>query len=332
MKSVRRLGRFARGHRRRLASGVLGALLLVVCQLAAPWPLRGLLELAFSERDSTVLDLVPPHGDPEFWLVGAFAAIVCGGALGDRLQRASFKRFSIGLAEGARSAALESITSAERAHGQSSDGENRIARVIDDSARLRAGLERALIDMTSGGAFFVGACILLLAIDARLGLLLLAGGVAAMSLNLFGALQARGGAPRLPLRERRLSGTVHRLGVRSGHGEPDNIDTHNRSDRASAMPTKRERLLTWMVQGVLGATSGTIALLGIYLVRTDALAPGDLFVVIVYLLALHFPAVRLSHATLRSAALLESAEHLVDATGPVRGRRDRRPVPLAAKR
>jgi hypothetical protein len=89
----RRLAPHIRRHRRWLVSGTLGTLLVVACRLSFPWPLRGVLELAFEERGSEVAGLVPSAGDPVLWLGGAFVAIVLTQGLAELIQRVSFARF-----------------------------------------------------------------------------------------------------------------------------------------------------------------------------------------------------------------------------------------------
>jgi ATP-binding cassette subfamily B protein len=305
----RRLGPFARKHRKWLVRGTLGTLLVVACRLAFPWPLRGVLELAFSEKESTVVGLVPSSGDPAFWLGGIFIAIVLCQGLAELLQRLSFARFSIGLVHDARAAALESVSRPAQEQPPRDVGDL-IARVIGDSARLKAGLKGVLIRMTQNGVFFLGVCIMLLVIDIRLGLVFLAGGVTLISIAGFGAVHVSNISRRLRRKEGRLASRMHQVLVSAESEEGELEPLEDTSGKAEAKTTKLEGLTIWAVHAVLGATSCTVVLLGLHLVRAEALQPGDMFTVLFYLLMVHNPTVRLSRQTVRLGRVLASAERL----------------------
>jgi ABC-type multidrug transport system fused ATPase/permease subunit len=306
-----RLGPFGREHRRWLITGTIGTLVVVACRLAFPWPLRGVLELAFSQKESGVVGFVPSSGDPAVWLGAIFIAIVLCQGLAELVQRLSFARFSIGLVHDARAAALDSLSKPVREGESSRDPGDLIARVIGDSARVKAGLKGVLIRMTQNGIFFLGVCIMLLVIDVRLGLVFLAGGVTLISVALFGAAHVSNISRRLRRKEGRLASRMHELLVREGSENSGDLEPiEDTSGRAEAKTTKLEGLTIWAVHAVLGATSCTVVLLGLHLVRTGALQPGDMFTVLFYLLMVHNPTVRLSRQTVRLGRVLASAERL----------------------
>ena len=130
--------------------------MVVACRLAFPWPLRGVLQLAFSPDTNTVPGFVPSSGSPELWLGGAFIAIVLCQGLAELVQRLSFARFSIGLVHDARAAAIDILSDPRASAGADRDPGDLITRVIGDSARVKSGLKGVLIRMTQNGIFFFG--------------------------------------------------------------------------------------------------------------------------------------------------------------------------------
>jgi ATP-binding cassette, subfamily B, bacterial len=309
---IRRLGPYAHPHRRWLLFGSIGTLFVVACRLAFPWPLRGVLELAFAEQGSTgVADMVPASGDPALWLGGAFILIVLIQGLAELVQRLSFARFSIGLVHDARTAAVEKL-SEPAPGGAERDPGDLIARVIGDSARVKSGLKGVLIRMTQNGVFFFGVLIVLFVIDWRLGLVFLAGGVVMTAIALFGAVRVTNISRRLRRKEGLLAGRMHALLVGADASEDqDEVDSAERkSARAEAKTTKVEGLTIWGVHATLAVTSCAVVLLGLQLVRSGALQPADMFTVLFYLLMVHNPTVRLSRQTVRLGRLLASAERL----------------------
>ena len=307
----RRLGPYARPHRRWLVVGTFGTILVVACRLAFPWPLRGVLELAFSPNHEAVPGFVPSSGDPELWLGGAFIAIVLIQGLAELVQRLSFARFSIGLVHDARGAAIETLSDPRASGRRDRDPGDLIARVIGDSARVKSGLKGVLIRMTQNGIFFAGVLVVLMVIDPRLGLVFLAGGVVMTGIAVSGAVRVNSISSRARRREGRLASKMHAL-LTSGRSEdPDELEQiEAKSGRAEAKTTKVEGLTIWGVHATLAVTSCAIVLIGLSLVRSGALQPADMFTVLFYLLMVHNPTVRLSRQTVRLGRVLASAERL----------------------
>ena len=324
---VRRFGPYARPHRRWLLFGSIGTLFVVACRLAFPWPLRGVLELAFDQPGSTgVADMAPGAGDPALWLGGAFVAIVVIQGLAELVQRVSFARFSIGLVHDARTAAVEKLS-----RTTARDPGDVIARVIGDSSRVKSGLKGVLIRMTQNGVFFWGVLIVLFVIEWRLGLVFLAGGVVMTAIALFGAVRVTNISRRLRRKEGLLAGRMHALLVGDGADDQDDVEAAERkSARGEAKTTKVEGLTIWGVHATLAVTSCSVVLLGLHLVRSGAMQPADMFTVLFYLLMVHNPTVRLSRQTVRLGRVLASAERLAKVIEPDPGKRAPTPAPHPA--
>jgi ATP-binding cassette subfamily B protein len=329
---ARRLGPYARPHRRWLVFGSLGTLFVVACRLAFPWPLRGVLELAFDQQGSTgVADMAPSAGDPALWLGGAFVLIVLIQGLAELVQRVSFARFSIGLVHDARTAAVERLSQPRTPNGDKRDPGDLIARVIGDSARVKSGLKGVLIRMTQNGVFFWGVLIVLFVIEWRLGLVFLAGGALMTTIALFGAVRVTNISRRLRRKEGLLAGRMHALLVGDGADDQDEVEAAERkSARGEAKTTKVEGLTIWGVHATLAVTSCAVVLLGLQLVRSGVMQPADMFTVLFYLLMVHNPTVRLARQTVRLGRVLASAERLAKVIEPERGKPQAAAQPAAS--
>jgi ABC-type multidrug transport system fused ATPase/permease subunit len=284
---------------------------VVACRLSFPWPLRGVLELAFEERGSEVAGLVPSAGDPVLWLGGAFVAIVLTQGLAELIQRVSFARFSIGLVHDARGEALERLARPGDSGAMSRDPGDLIARVIGDSARFKAGLKGILIRMTQNGTFVVGVCAMLLVIDLPLGLAFLGGTTLILIVAGFGATRVNRISQRLRKKEGKLANHMH--AVLSGQeGELADLEASERqAGHAEAKTTKLEGLVIWGVHALLALTTCSVLVLGLQGVRSGRLAAADLFTVLFYLLLVHNPTVRFGRQAVRVGRVLASAERLV---------------------
>lgn len=291
---------------------MVGSLLVVACRLSFPWPLRGVLELAFGTngKGSRVVELVPSVGDPVVWLGASFLALALGQGLAEIIQRVSFARFSIGLVHDARGAAVDAVASPGYASRSADDPGDLIARVIGDSARLKAGLKGVLTRMTQNGVFFAGVAVLLIFMEPRLGLAFLTGGLVLCSVAAFGGARVSVISRRLRRKEGELAASMHRMLVREGAGQAVPPSKHEVGERAEAKTTKLEGFYIWAVHGVLGLTACSVLVLGLQAVRAGRLEPADLFTVLFYLMMVHNPTVRVARQTVRLGRVLASAERL----------------------
>jgi ATP-binding cassette, subfamily B, bacterial len=307
---VGRLRPEIRRHRRLLLLGTLGTLLVVACRLAMPWPLRGVLEVAFDDPEGSVARLVPSAGDPIVWLGLAFVGIVVTQGLAELLQRLSFARFAIGVVHDLRAETLAGLRAGRRDPGDV------IARVIGDSARFKSGLKGVLIRLTQNGTFFVGVCVVLTFIEPRLGLIFIAGGVLILTVAGVGASRVARVSRRLRRREGELAGQMHRALQGSGEDLGDLDEQERRAGRAEAKTTKMEGVTMLIVHTLLAVTTCSVLAVGLHAVETGALRPADLFTVLFYLVLVHNPTVRLGRQAVRVGRVLASAERLLKLRRP----------------
>jgi ATP-binding cassette subfamily B protein len=318
---TRRLAPEARRHRRYLLAGLAGTLVVVFCRLAYAWPLRGVLDQAFHQTKHGFVDaLVPSSGDPVLWLSGAFLLIVAMQGMAEFVQRVSYARFSIALSRDLRAEALATL--ARGPTPSTKDGGDAISRVIGDTSRFKSGVKGVLIRFTQNGTFFVGVFVMLTIMDARLGLVFLAGGLVLVAIAAWGASRVNRVAQRLRKKEGRLAAHIHSALMHDVRRLAEGDDAGRRAAGADAKTAQMEQQAVLAVHVVLGLTICAVLSLGLHDVHAGRLAPGDLFTVLFYLLQVHNPTVKLGRSAMRLGRVLASAERLV-------GLIDRRPAPTA---
>jgi ABC-type multidrug transport system fused ATPase/permease subunit len=313
VKTIRRIRRTYRGlapygrpHRRYLREGAVATLVLVACRLAFPWPLRGLMEIVFHRgtqgNGAVVARLVPRTGDPIWWLVGSFVAIILLWGVSESLQRLSFTRFAVGLVRDSRSAALARLPSA----GDREAGDL-IAAVTGDASRVKSGVKTILIGTSRNGAFFVGVTIIISLIDPVIGLIFFAGGFATILVGAFGGWRSSRVARRSRRRESGFTEELHRYFMGNAELPSQTVDSERRPD---SKVTRIEGITTFAVHAVLAASTSAILVVAIHKGRAGHLSPGAVFTILAYILLMHNKTVGFGRRVIRGGRLLPSAERL----------------------
>ena len=308
---ARRLGPFARLHRRYLALGSAAGVAIVLCRLAFPWPLQGVMDIAFDQGDASgLLGLVPAGWNAELVLVAAFLLVVIGQGAFEMLQRVWFSRFAVRVMHDARGAAIATVSQQYAGDGRQRAPGEMVSRIVGDTARAKAGVRGVLIHVTQKGVYVVGVAIALLVIDLRLGLVFTATALTAAALASVTCVRLA----RLGGRQRRKEGKLAQeivRAVQSGDPARQKFQRINRdSGRNDARSASLQGRLAFAVHTLMGLSTSTILLLGIAQVEAGALRPSTLFTVVVYLLMVHNSTVRMSRQIARSGLVIASAERL----------------------
>jgi ABC-type multidrug transport system fused ATPase/permease subunit len=304
--AYRFLAPYGRRHRRHLAQGGVYTLVLVTARLAFPWPLRGLMEIVFhqgaSGRATGVVDMVPSAGDPELWLIGAFVIIILVWGVSESFQRLAFSRFAIGLVHDVRRKAITRVaTDATRA----SPGEL-ISTITGDTTRLKSGLTSILIGFSRNGVFFLGVALIVSLIDPVIGLVFLGGGLATVLASAVGAARSTPISRRSRLRDEALAEDLHRHLAGTAQLEKPS----RRQNKPDSKSTRLEGLTTFIVHGILAASTCAILLLTIHDGQTGQLSPGAVFTVLAYILLMHNKTVGLGRTIVRAGRVLPSAKRI----------------------
>ncbi len=280
-RAVRAIRSYGRPYRRWLVQGASATALLVLLRLAMPWPLRGLIRFAF------------PGGAPaagtggweyELAMIGVFLLIAFGVGLAELVQRICMAKYAAHTVHDMRAAAVRGV-SRQGLRGGGAVGDL-IARIIGDTARIKANMKGFLVHITQNGFLYLGVTAILFWVAPPLGLCFLAGALLTVWISVRTAALVAGIARKQRRKEGAYAVVVHQA---MEHGTlPQGGDEINRSSaRKDVTLTKVIGGSSLLVHGALAATVGLGLWVGIRDVKAGTLAPEDLFLFIAYVLTVH---------------------------------------------
>lgn len=306
------LARFGRPHRALLVRGGGWTVFVVLFRLAMPWPLRAVMELVF-KPESVGHSYFGIHlsatAGGALWLCGAYLVCAIGVGYSEMGQRVSMTRFAAQMVSDLRA---QAVGGASRAADSMSNSGDLIARLIGDTARLKAGLSGVLVHFSQNALLFGGVTAVMLSTSWRLGLFFLVGGLATLAIGL--AVSVPVG--RIASRHRQFEGAYASL-LHSELSDPDggldalNIESHEKDVRTTRMISSA----TLLVHVVLGLTTALALLEGIRGAANGTLAAGEVFVFIAYALVVHRRMVQVGRQTARLGKVFAAADRLTDLVG-----------------
>lgn len=303
-----RLGPFTRPHRRRLVTALAASVFVTLAQLAIPWPLSWIVDLAAPGRVSRSAPpgWLPTGGSPTLWptLALVLVGVVLGGS--EFLQRVAVGKYVIRSVNDARVGILSSSLRTDSSKRKRDPGDV-VTRVVGDTARLRVGMKGALVHILQHGLFLVGVSVVLLALDVWLGLAYLAGLTLALGLAVVGADRAATLSRRQRERESRLVDEAMRAATTPGE---DVVAKPVDRERSVAIISQVKGRTAVAVQGVLALTACLVLTLAVRFAGAGRLGTGDVALVSSYLLMLHYPMMRMGRQITRLGPQLTSAERL----------------------
>jgi ATP-binding cassette subfamily B protein len=284
----------------------LGASVLVtMAQLAMPWPLSWMVDLAAPSPSSRSAppSWLPSSGDPAVWMVVSLVVVgvVLGGS--EYLQRLSVARYVVRSINDAR---VGILTGSLRASTKREPGDI-VTRVVIDTARMRVGVKGALVHILQHGLFLVGVSVVMLALDVVLGLAYLTGLAVAFGIAAVGADRTATLSRRRRGRESRLVDEALRVATTAE--EEAQVKAADR-ERPVAIISQMKGRTAVAVQVVLAITACLVLSLAVHFSASGRLGTGDLAVVASYLLMLHYPMMRMGRQITRLGPQLTSAERL----------------------
>ncbi len=307
---------------------------VVFFRLAMPWPLRGVVEVVFPKGSGSgklLVDYLPAWGDPVLWLGAFFVLFAVGSGIFELFQRTNIMRFAAHTVHDLRADAVRSVN--RQPIGERRDTGDLIARIIGDTARIKAGMAGILVHVLQNGLIFVGVCAVMLYISPRLGFIFLVAGLAALLIG----LRASGPVADIVRRQRHKEG---RYASAIGGGL-DGGGTHLDLDRINASSARKEvgttrliALSSLVVHAVLAAAVAVALWVGAREVRSGTIEPGELFLFIAYALTVHRRMVQVGRQMARSGKVFACVERLEvllgDETEPDSGSAAPAPVPLTS--
>lgn len=297
-------------HKAWLVRGMLGTIGVVLFRLLMPWPLRGVVEVVFprgSDQGKLLVDYLPAWGEPVVWLAGFYILIAIGLGISELIQRVNIMRFSSQTVHDMRSAAVRGLKGMPQQERTGSG--DIIARIIGDSARIKAGLSGIMVHGLQNGLLFVLVCAVMLYISVVLGLIFLVAGLIALYIG----ISASTPVARTASRQRRKEGDyAAAITEELDYGGQDiQLEEINWSSaRKEVRTTKIIAVSSLFVHVVLAAAVGLALWIGSYGVREGYIEPGELFLFIAYALTVHRRMVQVGRQSARTGKVLACADRI----------------------
>ena len=289
---------FARRHATWLRRGTAAALGVVAARLALPWPLRAIVDGVVAGDVRGVDALLKSALPMAALFLGVFLAL----GLFDFLERLCFARFSIATVRDFRNASYGAALRL-RQRGVKSAAGDLIARLVGDSARIKAGMQGFLVHVLTNALVFLGVTCMLLWIQPVLGAILGLALVTLAGVTVVGASELFYRSVKSRTKEGRLADQILR-----DFRRPGKIRDFKRLSRSSgrheAAQTRAQGLTTWGAHAIMGIATLAALAAAARSLAAGSLSAGDLVVVAVYLLMLGPPTVRLARQGSRTGKIL----------------------------
>lgn len=307
-EAVRALRVFARPYRGSFALGTFGTVIVVLMRLAIPWPLKGIIEVVFpdTKHPDAWLQWLPSDGRI-VWLGVLYIACAAGTGIGQLIQRVNMRRFAAHTVHDMRAAAVRSLSQQPRRPGMQTG--DLIARIIGDTARIKAGISGVLVHVTQNGLLFVGVCVLMLWISPWLGLFFLVPGLIVL---LYG-FRTGNAIAEVAEKQREKEGEYAEAiqeGILHGGLDPGLEDINMASTRKSVRTTVLMARAGLVEHMVLALGVAAALLLGAEQARRGTLAPGNIFLFIAYALMVHRRMIQIGRQTARSGKILANVNRV----------------------
>ncbi len=297
-------------HRSWLVKGGVATIGVVFFRLLMPWPLRGVIDIVFghgSHKGAMVVGYLPHWGDPVIMLAMAYLLFALGHGIADMFQRVHIKRFAALTAHEMRAAAVEGAR-VMPPHKRTATGDI-VARIIGDSARIKAGLSGIMVHGLKNGMLFLAACVVITWVSVGFGVIFFVSGLIAIYIGVRTATPVADTASRLRRKEGDYA-TALQEGLEGGAMDLKMDDINWGNARKSVTLTKMISRSSVYVHLVLGASVSLALVVGARGVRAGTIAPGDLFIFIAYALTLHRRMVQVGRQIARSGKVLACAERI----------------------
>lgn len=278
---------YGRLYRSWLIRGGLATIGVVLFRLAMPWPLRGVIELVLPATSSQqILSTYIPHwGDPIIWFGISFILIAFGLGFSELRQRILMKTYSSYVVRDMRSAALRSVVQTKSRHSRQAAGDI-IARIVGDSARIKAQLSSFLVHATQNGLLFLGVSLVVFSFSPKLGFFYLLSGIVAIGISYRFSFKVAESTSLQRKREGKyavmIQNSLEYGGLHTGAEDLNVISTEK--DLQTTRLIAKSTLLLHVVLAVFTAVALWIAVGD---VKSGELKPGELFLFIAYVLTVH---------------------------------------------
>jgi ABC-type multidrug transport system fused ATPase/permease subunit len=303
---------YGRRHARVFAMGALAAGFVVAARLALPWPLRAIADIwVGAGADAATATVAQGTIHPAILMGFVFFAILVVLGLADMFERLYFARFSIGLVRDLRADTFGAVmkAQAQRKIGKRGD---LVARLVGDTARVKAGMKTFLVHVLTNGVVFLGVTVVLLSLDVALGLVFSVAAVGTAAVTWWGAGRMFRRSLSYRTKEGKLANTIERA---LRHGPTD--DRFRKINRSSgsheAALTRTQGITTWTTYTVFGLTVLAALWVGVNAVEAGRIAAGDMVVFMMYALMMRGPIVRLARQGSQTGKVFGAGYRIIQA-------------------
>ncbi len=302
--------RFGKPHRRHFVKGLAATFAVVFFRLAMPWPLRGVVESVFpaaTDQSGLLVDSLPAWGDPVLWLGGVYVLLALGCGLFEMFQRVNIMKYAAYTVHDMREAAVAGAR--RRAARRNKSSGDLIARIVGDSARIKAGLSGILVHVLQNGLILLGVCIVLFVISWKLGLIFLIGSLVGIAVGLGSSSSVAETSEQARRKESEYAMALQES-LDHGGDELQMAAINESSAQKEVRSTKLIARSSLMVHLAVATTIGCALWFGAKEVAAGSLAPGELFLFVAYALTLHRRTVQIGRQSARSGKLMACTNRL----------------------
>ncbi|MFQ5427943.1 MAG: ABC transporter transmembrane domain-containing protein [Thermodesulfobacteriota bacterium] len=297
-------------HSQWLLRGTAATIGVVVFRLLMPWPLRGVIEIVFPEgshKGAAMVQYLPEWGNPVILLGAIYVLFALCLGLAEMVQRVDIKRFSAQVAHDMRAAAVFGA-GVMPLHKRTATGDI-LARIIGDSARIKASLSGIMVHGLQNGMLFIAASAVMAWVSIWFGLIFLVSGLIAIYIGAYTATPVAGTASKLRRKEGDYA-TAIQEGLETGAMDRQADDINWSSARKTVRITAMIARSSLYVHVLLAAAVALALWIGALGVSAGSLAPGDLFIFIAYAMTVHRRMVQVGRQIARSGKVLACADRL----------------------
>lgn len=311
------LNRFGHIHRYWLFQGLGAAVGVTLLRLALPWPLQALLLPVLSGDGAPPPAWIPT--DMNSMLVAGALFALCLAAIGfvDARARFSFAVYAIGTLRDFRKEVIRTLYKRSQPRKPVRSGDV-VARLIGDTARVKAGLKGFLIHVAVNGLLLLGITCVMIYIDTTIGAMF---GLCILGVSLvalIGAKKIYETAAKYRRNEGRLANDIVKVAKFAKLEQPSKKrrkkipkqlvagykKTNRSSGRKEAHITKLTGYSTWAAHSLLGLFGLAAIYYGIQALDAGTLSTGNLLLFALYVLTARTPIVQVARQGVRTGKIL----------------------------
>lgn len=304
---------YMRRHTGWLFAGLGGALAVTCMRLALPWPLRVIAERWMPGAGGLAAgnEALGGLGLSETLLIlsALFLAVVVLLGVFDLGMRYCYSRFALGTVNDLRARAYDAAIGIARTKKKVNSGDL-IARVVGDSARVKAGLQGFLVHATTSGMLLFGVILFLLNLHVKLALVFSLAVVGTLLVIGFGALTLFGRATRNRKKEGKLADRIH-ADITSASSHRAFTRINKKSGRQELSQVALQGITVAIAHVMYGVAVVAALWVGVEAVESGNIQPGDMVLFMMYMLMLRGPLVRLARQGTRTGKILGAARRML---------------------